>query len=225
MRKLPAFVKLDFVTAKPYLKPVALLVYAAVAGFLTVQSGNLLSGIGVGLMVGTLSLSYPFAVGEKSNMDALYIALAVSRRTVVTGRYIFVLLVDLCAVVFSCLFSLAASFILPGMGVSLDTGGAFAGLAVLAALFVLIQTMQLPIFFKFGYTKAKIASVMPFVFIMAVTAAGLASSPGGLAERMSAALAWAADTPAAYVLACLAFLAFVFASYRLSLAFYKRRDF
>jgi hypothetical protein len=54
-------------TIKPYFTAKNLLIYAAVALFLTAVSGNISSGIGVGLMIGTAFVGYPFALCEKSN--------------------------------------------------------------------------------------------------------------------------------------------------------------
>jgi hypothetical protein len=225
MNKLSAFVKLDFITMKPYMKISTLLIYTAVVASITYTSGTIFAGIGVGMMIGTLSISYPFAVGEKSNMDALYVTVAASRRTVVMGRYVFSLLVNVCAAVFAFLIQFVENLIVPGMVLSVDVDSAFVGFAILAAIFVMIQAIQIPIFFKLGYTKAKIISLVPFAFVMAA-GMGFAGIAAELAENPHPALIWAeSNAPAICALSCLALALLICASYRLSLAFYRNRDF
>jgi hypothetical protein len=229
MNKLLPFVKLDFITAKHYLNGKYLLIYAAVTMLLTMQSDNLLSSVGVGLMIGTLNIAYPFVIGEKSGMDALYISLAVSRRTVVLGRYIFSLLLDVCAVLCALLLSLAGGAVMPGR----DFGGGpgtFAGFLVLGAFFLLVQAIQLPIFFRLGYAKGKFVSIVPFALIMAAVGAvvGLRDFSGNPADpaAIPSFFLWASRNALTIQAAvCLAILAAFFASYRLSLVFYKKRDF
>jgi hypothetical protein len=40
-------------------------------------------------------VTYPFAVGEKNGIDSLYIFLGINRETVVIGRYLYALVIDL----------------------------------------------------------------------------------------------------------------------------------
>ena len=95
MNKLTAFIKLDFFTIKPYFTFKSILIYAVIAVFLSITSINIFSAVGFGLMMGTMFIGYPFAIGEKSNMDALYATLSVNRKTVVIGRYAFTLILNL----------------------------------------------------------------------------------------------------------------------------------
>jgi ABC-type transport system involved in multi-copper enzyme maturation permease subunit len=225
INKLAAFVKLECIAIKPYLKISTILVYTAVSIFVIFASGNIFAGIGVGLMFGTLSVSYPFAIEEKSNMDALYITLALSRRTVVMGRYIFSLLANICAAGFALLLPLVICLLAPGIGLSFGVDGTLAGFAFLVPLFVLVQAAQIPAFFKLGYTKAKIISIVPFIVIMAAVM-GFASLAGHLALDLSPALFWLENNvPAVCVFAGLTLALLIYLSYRISLAFYNKRDF
>ena len=167
MSKLNAFVRLDFMTVKPYFTPKNLLIFAGVALFISTMGGSVSSAVQVGLMLGTIFVSYPFAVGEKNGMDALYTTLSVSRKNVVLGRYVFTLAMNLCAVVFSLLLALAGLLASRLFGNSPASSDALWATLALAAIFLIVQAMQLPIYFKLGYAKAKFLSILPFAALIA----------------------------------------------------------
>jgi hypothetical protein len=222
-----AFVRLDFMTMKSYFSVTNLLIYAAVTLFLTIMFGNAASGVGVGIMVAALSVSYPFAIGEKSNLDALYTTLSVKRKTVVVGRYLFALLLNICAVLFAFVLAFLGLFVAEMTGMIEPKENMVWILAALAAMFVVTQTIQLPLFFKFGYTKARFFSIVPFAAVWALSfalaaLAKSAGSPGTLPEVFTQL----ANNSVLLVLLSLVILALlVFASYRLSLSFYRKREF
>lgn len=227
MDKLKPFVRLDFMTVKPYFTIKNLLIYAAVALFLSVVSGNIASGIGIGMMLGTMFVGYPFAIGEKSNLDALYAILSVNRKTVVLGRYIFALALNACAVLFSFAFSAAGLFAVKISGSSADSADPLWSVISLSAVFVIIQVTQLPIFFRFGYSKARSINLLPFCFFMAAAAALMAlGKAGGFSDGLSeyfSALLNASEI--IITLSVLTLILVIFVSYSLSLSFYKKREF
>lgn len=225
MNKLISFVHLDFITVKPYFTAKNLLIFAAVAVFLTTMSGNIGAGMGVGIMLGTLFISYPFAVGEKSNMDVLYATLSINRKTVVAGRYLFAFSLNLCAVLMSMVLAAVGIIISGNFGLIMGTGEILLAGLLLAAVFIVIQALQLPFFFKMGYTKAKFFSLVPFVALMSGYLAFMsASKDNGFVSRIEEALerltggALIALVVPALFLVC-------YCSYRLSLLFYKKREF
>lgn len=218
MSKIGSFLRLDYMTVKPYFKAVNLLIYGAIALFLSLTSGTITSGVGVGIMLCTLFLSYPFVVGEKHNMDALYITLSVSRNAVVAGRYLFTLLLNVCLILGTFVLS-SAGFIVTGFLGLTDNVGVLSrndGFLVLAALMLVVQAVQLPIYFKLGYTRAKFISIVPLAVIVAGFFAftGVAGDSFTIIARTLEYLA---------VLAIL--LVIVFVSYKLSVLFYKKREF
>ncbi|MDR2770672.1 MAG: ABC-2 transporter permease [Clostridiales Family XIII bacterium] len=226
MNKTASFVRLEFITVKPYFAIRNLLIYAAVALFLTTVSGNITSGVGFGMMLGTMFASYPFVLADKSNLDALYVTLSVSRKTVVLGRYLFTLALDVCAIACSLVLSAAGVFAVRAFASDPGASDTRWATLVLAAVFIAVQAVQLPIYFKFGYAKAKFFSLLPFCFVMAAVAALVEISkgdglPGASALFGRAALGDGAIIPAA----CAALLLIIFASYRLSLSFYRKRAF
>lgn len=226
MTKLRRSIHLDYVTVKPYFTGKTMLIYAVVALLFTAMSANLFSGLGFGLMLATLFAGYPFALSEKSSLDALYVTLTVRRKTVVQGRYVFVLLLNIAALVLSTILAMAGMFIAKALGFSqgISAGnGHLASMLVLAAVFILIQAIQLPLYFKCGYTKARILVAAPFAVLMLCAIALMAM------RNISAGLeAWFNKLSAsgmAVPLLVLVIAAVVLVSYRLSVAFYNKREF
>jgi hypothetical protein len=217
-------------TVKPYLTVKNMLIYAAVALFLTITSENAASGMGVGLMLSTLFVGYPFAVGEKSNMDALYITLSVDRKSVVLGRYVYTLTLNLCAVLLATILAAAGTFIAKSFGFSTGVGSPLASIVTLSALFIIIQSIQLPLFFKFGYTKAKFFSIVPYIAMMVGYMAimmlpNIIEQPfadSGFAKLLTVAFENAAIS---VVLVAAGMILIVFVSYKLSSVFYRKREF
>jgi hypothetical protein len=172
-------------------------------------------------------------------MDALYVTLAVSRKTVVRGRYVFALALNACAVAFSLLVAAVGLAVraLAGFGAGSDSGlgaassagsgGAFWAFAALAAIFAVIQLVQLPILFKLGYAKGKFVSLARFCIIMAAVAAfGALGGNGSLLGGSPGFLAAAAGNAGITALISAAALALmVWASCSASLALYKKREF
>jgi hypothetical protein len=213
-------------TVKPYFAAKYLLIGVAVVLFVTVSTGNLITGFSAGIMLGMISVSYPFAVGEKGNMDALYATLAVDRKTVVFGRYLFALAINVCCVVFACALAAAGIFAAKFVGFEMSSDEPVQALIAISVIFVLLQLVQLPMYFKLSYTKAKWITAIPFIAIMAVfMLVNMASKAIGL-QGIAQLAEFAADNKIIIVVAALAALCLaVFASLRLSLAFYRKREF
>jgi hypothetical protein len=227
MSKLKAFTLLEFKTIKPYFTGKNVLIYGAVALFLSVISTVEMS-LGMGVMLGTLFTSYPFAVGEKSNLDALYVTLSVNRKTVVLGRYLFTFLLNLCAISFSLVFAMlgifGARFSAPLQYTGDDSS---APILAMTALLLLIQSVILPIYFKFGYTKAKFISIIPLVVFMAAYGTFVSIfKESGIIARLSASLAGILSNGAlTTALTVLVLAPIVYISHSLSVAFYSKREF
>jgi hypothetical protein len=158
-------------------------------------------------------------------MDALYATLSLSRKTVVAGRYLFTLALNLCAVLFSIALAIIGTFVSRIFGLKIGTGEILLAGILLAAIFIAIQAIQLPFFFKLGYTKAKFFSMVPFVAIMSGYLVFMAAAKksvviiqvenvlNNMASGMLAGLA-----VSVILLVC-------FLSYGLSLSFYRKREF
>ncbi|NJP39632.1 ABC-2 transporter permease [Oscillospiraceae bacterium HV4-5-C5C] len=225
MRRLINFIRLDFATIRPYLTLKVGLLYFAVCLFVTLMTHNADTGISIALVLAMMMMSYPFATAEKSNLDALYATLALPRRTVVAGRYLFVLLLDLTAAVLGLLGvgliglfdqHTRQSLLVPEQGLVM---------ILLFLIFALLQSLQLPVFFKLGYSKARLASLLPFVIVML-----LISLLGGRAAtalpRLNPLLQGLLARPALTALAALLLTALLWLlSAGFALTFYKKREF
>ena len=224
MSKLKSFVRLDFITVKPYFTVKNLIIFAIIALFITTMSGNFTTGISLGMFIAINFISYPFVLGEKSNMDALYATLSADRYLVVLGRYIFTLALNLCAAAFFFSVSAAGLLATSAIGIKTVIGDPATVISMVFALVVVIQSIQLPLYFKMGYAKAKFFSMVPYIAIMVSFVAFAAisninrDSPTYVANKLEKAFNYAP-------LLAFALIFLVILSYRISLAFYKKREF
>jgi hypothetical protein len=158
---LGAFIALDFKTVMPYMTKKNLIIFGFIAAFLSALSGMTAMSVGVGFMFGTLFSGYPFAIAEKSGLDTLYISLAVRRKTVVAGRFLFTILFDFCCIAYSFVCG-TAGVLLGRLGGLSSDGNALPLIFILAGLLLIIQSIQMPIYFKYGYMKARYLAILPF---------------------------------------------------------------
>jgi hypothetical protein len=169
-----------------------------------------------------MNVTTPFAVSEKSNIDALYVTLSIRRQAVVLGRYLFALLFNVFAGVLAWVVTNLA---LSVMGVEIFLQEAF--MTVIAMFFVcsIIQAVQLPIFFKLGYMKAKFLSYLPFIGLFALSAFILTFLNNDN-YNLSGVIAWAKNNLLSASLIGLAIWAAVMSiSIMASLSVYKKREF
>jgi hypothetical protein len=97
----------------------------------------------------------------------------------------------------------------------------------LTALLILIQIIQLPLFFKLGYTKAKFANILPFVVIMAgfATIMNVSRDTSGKLDWLWGALSAVTSGGVLVPLVVLALAIAICISYFLSIVFYQKREF
>jgi len=225
MNKLNAFMKLDFFTIKPYLTIKIILVYTVIAVFLAIASKNIYSAVGFSMMVGTMFIGYPFAIGEKSNMDALYATLSVNRKMVVAGRYVFTLILNICVIMlFTILAAIGLFAVNPaGFITSLQTEFDFIIILVFCAFSILMQSIQFPFYFKLGYSKAKFLSILPIAIILA----GYFAFSAFFNVNSAVSLFFIKLIRSGFLIPLLiiALILIVFSSVCLSMRFYKKREF
>lgn len=150
--------RLDLMTMKVYFKSYLIfLIYPVIFAAMNVLTIAIMAGF----MFSFLSSSI-FSVQEKNRMDRLYGVMGVSTGSLMGGRYLFLavnglipamVMVPLQAVIGSVLGNpSAADEILMAMGVS-----------ILA--YWIITGLQTPLSVKFGYTKSRFWSMIPFLII------------------------------------------------------------
>ena len=224
MNKALSFVRLDFITVKPYLSVKNLCLFGGVALFVLIVNNSAGGAIGLIMAFAALYASYPFAIGEKSNIDVLYTTLSIKRNTVVLGRYLFALILDLLAGLFTFVLSFV---VLTIRQKGIDVVGTLATIPLLFFVFSVIQAVQLPIYFKLNYSKAKFAAYLPFIVLpLAIMVTFTSFNKTIPAEQITGLLTWfATNTLTTVLLGGLAWLALMVASYNVSLTFYRKRDF
>lgn len=162
-----------------------------------------------------LSATNIFSIEEKNNLGRLYGTLAVSLKDIVLGRYLFVLLTYLAAVMLVLLCSTGIALY---QGNTLFGPYTLLGIGISFLAFALIVGFQLPIFFRLGYVKAKFWSLVPFILVMLV-----AIIPS-LTNNLSNIAAFAQSHPLGLGLgSLLAGALFLWASCRIAIVFYMKR--
>jgi hypothetical protein len=150
MKKLFAFVKLDFYTVLPYsVYFLAFLTFSIVFGVLSKSIFVLISFFAIGTMLIT---AYSFSISEKNKLETLYSVLPVSRKSAVAGRYVFTTLILLS-------FTVLQFIILTIMNKAYSLGFDWLEIVLLVCVmfaFALIMfSIQFPLYFAFGYNKAR----------------------------------------------------------------------
>ena len=182
MEKVCKFAKLDLFMVKPYLKKYMLLLFAvSIPVIITTKNIYMMSFIA--MFYGVIMVSYPFALSEKNNIENFYGTLSLKKRNIVNGRYIFTIL--------SYIIMIVGNVILK------------QGLEYSELLFVLVTgffmslilvSLQLPAYFKLGYTKGKIFTYVPF-FVIAIGVPLLGSLMGESTEKFKAIAAYIENNP------------------------------
>ena len=224
MNKALSFARLDFITVKPYLTLKNALIFLLSPLIIAFTSKETGAAVGMFMMFAAIYISYPFAIGEKNSMDALYTTLSITRKTAVLGRYLFALLFDVCTALIACAFSMIVSVLLKKEIVIGET------LLIIAALFVVIsfiQAIQLPIYFKLSYAKAKIFTYLPFLILfLGAMAVNWFYKESSMSAQFSGFFDRIAQNPIPTVLiGIVVWFCLMYISYQFSLSFYAKRDF
>lgn len=108
-------------------------------------------------------VTYPFLADERGRHDLLYATLPVRRRSVVWGRHLYFVVMELGALLVAIALSSAVAL---ATAHTLDLG--FTALIAWAATAVasLIITVQLPVLFALGYTKSRWIVVVPLIICL-----------------------------------------------------------
>lgn len=224
MKQTCAFTRLDFMTIKPFLTLKNVIIFSLVFAFIGYGTQNPYMVVSMLMMYGTIYISYPFAVGDKNGIDTLYAVLPLQRGQVVAGRYCFALTVNL----LTAGAALGVSALLMTlMKQALDIRVTLLVILISFFIFTLIEAVQLPIYFKMGYAKAKFLSMLPLLgFPAAVVGAASLLQQEKMAPLLEKTGEWIAQhvlvsTAAAIIVWCI----MMAASCALAMRFYQRRDF
>jgi len=158
--------KLDFITMKSqfwaYLSLVAIIIL-----FWTMGSSVVLLCTSGAWFTALMAINI-FAIQEKNGLDRLYGSVSVKLKEIVLGRYVFMFL--------NYLMAFFATIILYfGVGLFLNEilhiTDVITGFSISFLMFSAIIGVQMPMFFKMGYTKAKVWGLVPFIAVLALSIA------------------------------------------------------
>lgn len=217
MKDTIKIIKLDMLSIRPYYTLKNLIIFLALGVFYVVLSKSSFAAYGVAAMFALLFSSYPFLIGEESGIDTLYAAFGIKREKVVLGRYIWSNLVILTGVLSGGLLAGIAGIL------SREELHVEEHLFLIPGIFIfstMVIALQYPIYFKYGYKKARTVVFSVFLFVTL-----LIISLGYLKEHVKGALIFVTRHPqlilgGTVVLWVLLYLG----SIHLSMKVYKNRD-
>ena len=154
MAKTLNFLKFDFLLLKSH----------SVAILILFVAGIFIGPLGY-LIVILIAMPYPFLAAEKNNLNVLYSVLPTTRKSIVLGRHLFALI----TVFVATLISFLGSMLLPLIAKQdIVMNENILTLCLITALSLIMTGIQYPLYFKLGYSKARIISLIPVVIIFAV---------------------------------------------------------
>lgn len=221
MMKAVNVVRIDILTVKPYMKLFLLLI---AVGFIFGMGNKDPYVIPPMFMIwASFFVAYPFSIGERNSLDKLYGTFAVKRKDIVAGRYIFSLFAAVLSMIFAIL-SVYVSAVFLKRVIEID-----ALLFVICfgfLMFAAVISFQIPMYFKVGYTKAKVLTYLPLMLIgfgapmislipSDSTVGRLFSDIGKIIEE---------KTYIAYVMFLGASIMIIYISYLISRRIYEKRD-
>lgn len=230
--------KMEFTVFGQYLRQLAFSILFMAVCF-TVGMGSTSMLPGTIFMMGMFSLSNSAShYDEQNDWAAFRLTMPVSRRDVVLGRYLFVLAgtltVSLLVAVAACLLSwMGGASLLPEVVASvvrLDADMIRAGVFTLAfcsAMGFVIASVSMPVFFKFGQTKATqwLPFIMMFLGVAPVMAGGFMGEEAIVPMQQALSFAETPEGLTSFTVGALIFGAVCYAvSALVSLRVYKARE-
>lgn len=184
--------------------------------FMSVMNNDPYACVVYGLVMGNIFCSYPFVLGETCDINIFYQTLPINRREAVIGRYVFNLLVlglfGMAISIFSYLYF--NFFTSKGILLSELVSAFLSAFAVL----YFVQAIQIPLFFKLGYGKARILSYLPFLLIGLI---GFVVIKYGDIKKIIAL----SNSVSLIVIAGILFITSIFISISYSIKVYRNKDF
>jgi hypothetical protein len=148
------------------LLPLAFIV--AIAAILPVQGMAIVASA----FVTTLLVSAPFLGDERGRLDTLYGVLPVSRSTVVAGRTLAILLLNLLAGAIATASTVVVAFV---RGDELMPQVLLIANAAAFAIVGFAISLQLPVFFRIGYSRGRLMAYAPAFAIAGLAWVGQAT--------------------------------------------------
>lgn len=207
------FTKLDIFTMKSYFN-MNLVLLAVIMLFSYMGSSTLTLYITCSWFV-ALMISNIFAIEEKNNLSRLYGTLSIKLKDIVLGRYIFILLNFVLTVFLITILSIILLFF---KSKSIDIQDIILGISTSFLVFSAIVGVQIPIFFKMGYLKARFWSLIPYIIVLTLV---LMTS---LIDKISFVIDFIMDNQGIFsILGIISSFIILVVSYKISFLLYKSR--
>lgn len=153
--------KLDFFTMKSQAVLYAIMVLIIV--MFSIMDSSIIVSFITGAWFTALMASNIFIIQEKNNLNRLYGSVSVELKDIVLGRYIFAFSNYAISLVTVIAVSLIVSLF---RDMFIDVSDILLGFSLSLLIYSIITGIQMPLFFKLGYTKAKMWAVVPFLIVM-----------------------------------------------------------
>lgn len=153
--------KLDFFTMKS--QAVLYVIMVLIVSMFSIMDSSIIVSFITGAWFTALMASNIFVIQEKNNLNRLYGSVSVELKDIVLGRYIFAFSNYAISLVTVIVVSLIVSLF---RDMFIDVPNILLGFSLSLLIFSIITGIQMPLFFKLGYTKAKIWAVVPFLVVM-----------------------------------------------------------
>lgn len=157
---IAAFTRLDLSSWFPRSQTLLTLLLVVVVGVLLPVPGM---AIMASALVTSLMVSTPFLGDERGHLDTLYGVLPVSRRTVVIGRALSVFTYYLVAALLATAVTVVTAMV---RGSSIAVEIVLIAHASAFAFVGLSMALQLPVFFRIGYSRGRLMAYAP-AFVVA----------------------------------------------------------
>jgi len=223
MNKSLKFAKLDFITIKPYLTWKALSLFLGIFAFVCYGTKDTTFLISMSMMYSITFASYPFAMEEKNSIDMLYATLPIMKKNIVRGRYIFTLSLNFIMIISAFIISI---LMLNLFNLDFEFKDVLFVCAFSFVIFSVLESIQLPLYFKLGYSKAKVLVYLPFVIMIGIVFFFAArAGEGEFARFLENISAWViANKFYTFLFGLIIWLAIMFFSLSLSSRFYEKRE-
>lgn len=210
-------IKLDIISMKPYYTLKYLIIILAIFFYNSFIMKSPMGMLPMILFYAVMFSSNLFLLGENSGIDSLYKIFSIGSKKVVIARYILAGLIFIVASLLGFSIYAIVSLIknmLIGLDMSMVIGINFV-------LYAIIISVQYPIFFKSGYIKAKTFKFLP-IFIIAIIGMAL----GYFIKDFGPILNFVLENQRMFIFGlCILIVLFLTISIKLSIKFYKKRDF
>jgi ABC-type transport system involved in multi-copper enzyme maturation permease subunit len=168
-----------------------------------------------------------FVEGENNNLNALYITLSADRKTVVFGRYLLAVMINIITLLLCLAITTVFLIIQQTFDYNLNAVSGYWNLFAMMPVIIIAQIIELPLYFKRNIHEAGKYAFFPIFFILlsAMLISQYVYLRDGFLDGVTNFFSSSANTFWA-IAATLAVLgAGMYVSYRFALRFYKRREF